>query len=78
MVLADLCWSWEWTRWRIGEHMAKEIGMKKSASAKAKAMDKKLDKAKGIKEGSPADLKMDKALMKKYPAKKAKGKKGGY
>ena len=59
--------------------MAKEIGMKKSASKKAKAEDKKLDKKMGIKEGSALDLKKDKELMKKYPAKKAvKGKKGGY
>lgn len=57
----------------------KEIGMSKHASKKAKAMDKKMDKAKGVKEGSKADLKMDKALMKKYPAKKSsKGRKEMY
>lgn len=59
--------------------MAKEIGMKKLASAKARAMDKKMDKAKGIKEGSKRDIKQDKETMKMYPPKKsAKGKKGGY
>lgn len=52
--------------------MAKEIGMKKSASAKAKAYDEKMDKKMGYKEGSKADLKADKAAMKKFPAKKAK------
>jgi hypothetical protein len=50
--------------------MAKEIGMPKNAPASAKKADDKLDKKKGIKEGSPADLKADKAIMKK--AKKAK------
>ena len=49
--------------------MAKEIGMPKSASKKAKAMDAKMDKAKGIKEGSKADLKADKAITKKYGKK---------
>ena len=52
--------------------MAKEIGMKKGASAKAKAYDEKMDKARGLKEGSKADLKADKAAMKKFPAKKGK------
>jgi len=52
--------------------MAKEIGIPKKASKKAKAMDEKMDKAKGIKEGSPADLKSDKAVMAKYPIKKKK------
>ena len=52
--------------------MAKEIGMKKGASAKAKAYDEKADKKRGLKEGSPADLKADKAAMKKFPAKKGK------
>ena len=52
--------------------MAKEIGMKKGASAKAKAYDEKMDKARGLKEGSKADLRADKAAMKKFPAKKGK------
>jgi hypothetical protein len=53
--------------------MAKEIGMKKNASPKAKAYDDRMDKAKGLKEGSKADLKADKKAMAKFPAKK-KGK----
>lgn len=52
--------------------MAKEIGMSPKASAKAKAYDEKMDKAKGLKEGSKADIKADKAAMKKFPAKKGK------
>lgn len=48
----------------------KEIGMKKNASPMAKKMDAKMDKKMGLKEGSPADLKKDKEMMKKYPAKK--------
>jgi hypothetical protein len=52
--------------------MAKEVGMKKGASAKAKAYDEAQDKKRGLKEGSPADLKADKAAMKKFPAKKGK------
>lgn len=51
----------------------KEIGMKKSASKAAKAYDEKIDKKKGYAEGSKADIKADKAAMKKFPAKK-KGK----
>jgi hypothetical protein len=46
--------------------MAKEIGIPKKASGAAKAADEKLDRAKKIKEGSTADLRADKALMKKY------------
>lgn len=38
----------------------------KSAPKAAKAEDERMDKAKGIKEGSKADLKADKAIMKKY------------
>ena len=52
--------------------MSKEIGMGKGASSKAKAMDKKMDKVKGIKEGSKADLAADKKIMATYPAKKGK------
>lgn len=52
--------------------MAKEIGMKKGASAKAKAYDERMDKKMGYKEGSKADIKADKAAMKKFPAKKGK------
>ena len=52
--------------------MSKEIGMSKGASARAKAMDKKMDKAKGIREGSVKDLAADKKIMAKYPAKKGK------
>jgi len=50
----------------------KEIGIPKSASLKAKAMDDKMDKAKGIKEGSKADLAADKKIMAKYQAKKGR------
>ena len=52
--------------------MSKEIGMKKGSSPKAKAMDERMDKKKGIKEGSKADLAADKKIMAKYPAKKGK------
>ena len=45
---------------------AKEIGIPKSAPMAAKKMDEKIDKAKGIKEGSKADLKSDKAIVKKF------------
>ena len=48
----------------------KEIGIPKSAPKAVKKADEVMDKKKGIKEGSPADLKADKALM-------AKAKKGG-
>jgi len=50
----------------------KEIGMPKGVSKKALAMDEKKDKAMGIKEGSKADIKADKAIAAKYPAKKKK------
>ena len=52
--------------------MAKEVGMGKNASKKAKAYDEKMDKKKGLKEGSPADLKADKAAMKKFPKRGTK------
>lgn len=55
-----------------GSAMAKEKGMSKSASPKAKAYDEKHDKAKGLKEGSAADRKADKAAMKRFPAKKGR------
>lgn len=41
-----------------------EIGIAKSASKAAKTLDNKLDKASGAKEGSPADLKMDRKINK--------------
>lgn len=50
--------------------MAKEKGMPPWASKKAKAEDEKMDKAKGMKEGSKSDLKADKAIAKKFPPKK--------
>lgn len=50
--------------------MKKEIGMPKNASKAAKKADEKMDKAKGIKEGSPKDLAMDKKIMKQYGKKK--------
>ena len=57
--------------------MAKEIGIVRSASKKAKQKDEKIDKKNGIKEGSPADLKADKVIMKKYPPAKSKAKSNG-
>lgn len=56
----------------ILEGNMKEKGMKKGASKMAKAMDEKMDKKLGMMEGSKADLKTDKAAMKKFPAKKGK------
>ena len=47
----------------------KEVGIPKGASKAAKAADERADKAKGIKEGSRADLKADKAIMAKYGKK---------
>ena len=44
----------------------KEIGIPKSAPAHIKALDAKLDKIHGTKEGSKEDLKMDKAVMKAH------------
>lgn len=44
----------------------REIGMPKNAPKAAKREDAKIDKAKGIKEGSKADLKTDRAIMRKY------------
>jgi len=52
--------------------MSKEIGMKKNAPKAAKLADDKMDKAKGIKEGSKADLKADKKIMAKYAKKGGK------
>ena len=52
--------------------MAKEIGLKKGASAKAKAYDERMDKKMGYREGSKADIAFDKKAMKKFPAKKGK------
>jgi hypothetical protein len=48
---------------------SKEIGIPKNAPASVKRADDKMDKAKGLKEGSKADLKADKARvhgMRKY------------
>lgn len=44
----------------------KEVGIPANASPKVKKEDEKLDKAKGIKEGSKEDLKADKKIMKEY------------
>lgn len=49
--------------------MKKEIGIPKNAPKAVKKADEKYDKAKGIKEGSNADLKHDKAIIKKYGKK---------
>jgi len=46
--------------------MVKEIGIPKNAPKRAKMADERLDKKKGIKEGSPKDLKADKEIMRKY------------
>lgn len=46
--------------------MAKEIGIPANAPKAVKKADEKHDKAKGIKEGSKADLKADKAIMKRH------------
>lgn len=51
--------------------MAKEIGIPKNAPKAVKQADDKQDKAKGIKEGSPADLKADKAIVAKLAKIKA-------
>ena len=45
--------------------MAREIGIKKNAPKALKALDEKLDRAKNVKEGSKADLAMDRKLMAK-------------
>ena len=52
--------------------MAKEVGLPKNASKRAKQMDEKMDKKKGIREGSPADIKADKRIVIKYGLKKGK------
>lgn len=49
----------------------KEIGIPPGASQKVKRMDEKADAKAHIVEGSKADLKKDKEIMKKY-GKKAK------
>ena len=49
---------------------SKEIGLPKNASKAIKAKDEKFDKKHGLKEGSKADLKADRRLMKS--AKKGK------
>jgi len=45
--------------------MKREIGIPKKAPKAVKMADEKMDKAKGIKEGSVKDMKADKAIMKK-------------
>ena len=50
----------------------KEIGIPKHAPRKVKKMDEKMDKEKGLKEGSPADLKADRKIMRDYKITKAK------
>lgn len=47
----------------------KEIGLPPNASEKAKRMDEKADTKAHIVEGSKADLKKDKEIMKKYGRK---------
>ena len=47
----------------------KEIGIPKGAPKAAKRADERADKAKGIKEGSPKDLAMDRSIMKKFGKK---------
>lgn len=47
----------------------KEIGMPKNAPKAAMKMDEKMDKAKGVKEGSRADIKADKVIVKKFKKK---------
>jgi len=44
----------------------KEVGMPKNAPKAAKVADEKMDKAKKVKEGTPADLKADKKIIKRY------------
>ena len=52
----------------------KEIGIPKSAPQSVKDKDAKMDKARGIQEGSPEDKKQDAKLMKEHHAKmEAKG-----
>jgi hypothetical protein len=52
-----------------GGVMKKEIGLPKSAPKAAKKADDKMDKAKGIHEGSAKDLAADKKIMKSYGKK---------
>ncbi len=52
--------------------MAREVGIPKDASKKAKKMDEAKDKKMGVKEGSKKDLAMDRALLKKEGYKKGK------
>lgn len=47
----------------------KEVGMPANAPKAAKIEDAKADKKAGIKEGSKADLKKDREIMKKYRGK---------
>lgn len=46
--------------------MKREIGLPKTAPKAAKKADEKADKKAGIKEGSAADLRKDKQIMKRY------------
>ena len=52
--------------------MAKEIGIPKGASRLVKRMDERADKKAGIEEGSKADLKKDREIMKRFGRKGAK------
>ena len=68
--LPSVASGWSWITARRTKMKKKEIGIPKSAPKAVKKADEAMDKKKGIKEGSPADLKADKALT-------AKAKKGG-
>jgi hypothetical protein len=50
----------------------KEVGIPKNAPAAAKKADDKLDKKKGLKEGSKADLAADKLTMAQFTKKGGK------
>lgn len=49
--------------------MSKERGIPKNAPKSAKREDERLDRKYGIKEGSKADLRKDKQVMRKYRGK---------
>lgn len=46
--------------------MKKEVGISKNAPKAAKREDEKFDKKYGVREGSKADLRKDRQIMKKY------------
>jgi hypothetical protein len=54
--------------------MHKEKGLPKNAPPSVKKKDDKMDRDKGIREGSKSDLKVDKQLMLEYLSKKKKRK----